>query len=645
MQHKIESTESNTIIITYSDHQTGTCKAGLTAQQAIAQYDAKLAKRMVAARVAGQVVDVHTPLTENAQVIPVMPNEADGLEILRHSCAHLMAQAISQLFPGTRLAIGPVIDNGFYYDVDCGEQVIKEEDLPRIEKCMRKLVAKQIPIERQLISRRQALDLFRGKDEHYKVEIIDQIEDDAPLVLYQQGEFIDLCRGPHVPHTGHLRAFKLQRLSGAYWRGDSDKVMLQRVYGTAWADKGALQDYLDKLEQAKVRDHRGLAKKMDLFHLQGEAPGMVFWHPNGWKLYQLILQYMRRCIVDSGYEEVNTPQLVDVSLWKRSGHIDKFSENMFFVDQTNENRRYAIKPMNCPCHVQLFNQKLRSHRDLPLRLAEFGSCHRYEPSGTLHGLLRVRNFVQDDGHIFCTEEQIQQEVSDFLDLLQRIYKNFGFQKIIYRLSTRPEERIGLEESWDKAELALQTVLDNKGIAWELCEGEGAFYGPKIEFSLQDCLDRIWQCGTIQVDFCMAKRFDAYYIAKDGSKCPPVILHRAVLGTFERFIGILIEETAGLLPFWLAPVQVAVLTVSEKHHSYAEKLQEDLKKLDIRVKLDLRDHKIGYKIREHSVLRVPYLLIVGQKEVDTMQVSVRTQAGDHLGIMSIEGFLAHVKSCL
>jgi len=545
-----------------------------------------------------------------------------------------MAQAVQQLFPTAQVTIGPVIEDGFYYDF-AFERPFTPEDLEKIEKKMVDLTSQNQPVSRSLMTRDEAVEFFRAKGETYKVEIIEGIPSNQDLSFYQQGDFIDLCRGPHVPSTGKLQAFKLTKVAGAYWRGDSNNAMLTRIYGTCWADKKALKQYLFRLEEAEKRDHRKLGKKFDLFHTQEEAPGMVFWHPKGWQIWQTIEQYIRGVQKQHGYQEIRTPQMVDMSLWERSGHADKFGDGMFSVH--TDNRHYAIKPMNCPCHVQVFNQGLKSYRDLPIRLSEFGSCHRDEPSGTLQGIMRVRSFVQDDGHIFCAEGQIQSEVIDFIDVIQDVYRDFGFNEIIIKLSTRPEQRVGSDADWDKAEAALATALDTKGLKWDLLPGEGAFYGPKIEFSLKDCIGRVWQCGTIQVDFSMPGRLDAQYVAEDGSRQVPVMLHRAMLGSFERFIGILIENFAGEMPAWLAPVQAVVLNITDSQSEYCGTVLNTLNKKGFRVESDLRNEKIGFKIREHTIQRVPYLIVVGDREVENGEIAVRARNGDDLGSMSIEDF--------
>jgi threonyl-tRNA synthetase len=600
---------------------------------------AGLAKATLAGRVDNQLVDAATLIEKDAAVEIVTAKDEEGVDVIRHSTAHLLAQAVKQLFPDAQVTIGPVIENGFYYDFSY-HRPFTPEDLEAIEAKMQQLAAEDFEVKRSIMSRDDAVRFFKDQGEAYKAEIIESIPSDQDLSLYRQGDFIDLCRGPHVPSTGKLTAFKLMKIAGAYWRGNSENEMLQRIYGTAWGDKKDLQAYLTRLEEAEKRDHRKLGKALDLFHTQEEAPGMVFWHEKGWTVYQQIEQYIREKLRVNGYGEVRTPQVVDRSLWEKSGHWDKFSSLMFTTH--SENRDYAIKPMNCPCHVQIYNQGLKSYRDLPIRLAEFGSCHRNEPSGTLHGLMRVRNFVQDDAHIFCTEAQIQDEVSTFIDMLFDVYKDFGFNEVIIKLSTRPENRVGDDALWDKAESALELALNNKGLKWELQPGEGAFYGPKIEFSLKDCIGRVWQCGTIQVDFSMPGRLGATYIAEDGSRQTPVMLHRAILGSLERFTGILIEQYAGTFPIWLAPVQAIVLNIAGRHDDYAAGIMKELEKQGIRGKMDLRNEKIGFKIREHSMQRVPYLVIVGDKELEEQTVSVRTQKGEDLGHLTIGEFTERLK---
>ena len=593
-----------------------------------------LAKAALAGVVNGREVDTSHVVDGDAQLAIITDRDEAGLEVIRHSTAHLLAMATQELFPGVQVTIGPVIDDGFFYDFATGH-AFTPEDLEKIETRMEELVTDDLPVERIVVSREKAVELFRNMGEHYKVQIIEDLPEDEEITLYQQGAWMDLCRGPHVPRTGKLKAFKLTKVAGAYWRGDSSNEMLQRVYGTAWANKKQLKQYLTRIEEAEKRDHRKIARKLDLFHVQEEAPGMVFWHPAGWSIYQTIEQYMRGVQRDSGYQEIRTPQLVDLSLWEKSGHADKFADDMFMLE--SEERNFAVKPMNCPCHVQVFNQGLKSYRDLPLRLAEFGSCHRNEPSGSLHGIMRVRGFVQDDAHIFCTEQQIQPEVSAFIDVLHAVYDDFGFKEVIYRLSTRPAQRVGTDADWDRAEKALADALDAQQLPWEELPGEGAFYGPKIEFSLKDCIGRVWQLGTIQVDFSMPGRLDAQYVAEDGTRQVPVMLHRAILGSFERFIGILIEHYEGEFPPWLAPTQAAVLNITDKHADYARKVEESLKNNGFRVISDLRNEKIGFKIREHIIQKVPYLLVVGDKEVESQTVAVRARRGEDLGSMDLNAF--------
>ncbi|SFV82393.1 Threonyl-tRNA synthetase [hydrothermal vent metagenome] len=598
-----------------------------------------LAKATLAGKVNGELVDASHVIDTDSSVSIITAKDEEGLEVIRHSTAHLLAQATQMLYPEAQVTIGPVIDNGFFYDF-AYKDGFSEGDLAKIEKNMNHLVKQNLKIERSEMSRDEAVQFFKDKGEHYKAEIIESIPADQTLSLYQQGDFIDLCRGPHVPSTAKLKAFKLMKLAGAYWRGDSNNEMLQRVYGTAWASKDDLKDYLYRLEEAEKRDHRKIGKTQDLFHMQEEAPGMVFWHEKGWTLYQIVEQYMRGVFRDNDYKEVHTPQLIDRTLWEKSGHWDKFGDAMFTT--SSENRDYAVKPMNCPAHIQIYNQGLKSYRDLPLRLAEFGSCHRNEPSGTLHGIMRVRNFVQDDGHIFCTADQIQDEVSTFIDLTFDVYKHFGFDNVDIKLSTRPENRVGSDEVWDRAEAALAEALDAKGIQWDLQEGEGAFYGPKIEFVLKDCLDREWQCGTLQVDFSMPERLDAQYIAEDNTKQTPVMLHRAIVGSLERFVGILIEHYEGAFPSWLAPIQAVILNISEKQHDFVIDVNKKLKKQGLRVISDLRNEKIGFKIREHSMQRYPYILVAGGREMENDEISVRKRGGEDLGSMSIEAFIKLVK---
>ena len=600
-----------------------------------------LAKAALAGKVGERLVDVSHLIVEDVRLAIVTDKDSQGLEIIRHSTAHLLAQAVKQLFPDAQVTIGPVIEDGFYYDFYYPPG-FSPDDLVTIEKRMAELAEQDLPVARRVMPRDEAVAFFRDMGEEYKARIIEDIPVNEDISLYGQGDFIDLCRGPHVPSTGKLKAFKLMKLAGAYWRGDAGNEMLQRVYGTAWANKKELKAYLHRLEEAEKRDHRRLGRQLGLFHTQEEAPGLIFWHDNGWRIYQEVEQYIRRKLREHDYQEVKTPNLADRVLWEKSGHWEKFRDDMFITE--SEKRTFAIKPMNCPCHVQIFNQGLKSYRDLPLRMAEFGSCHRNEPSGTLHGLMRVRGFTQDDAHIFCTDEQIQQEVAQFIDLLYEVYRDFGFEDVLVKLSTRPEQRVGSDDVWDKAEHALERALNEKGLPWDLQPGEGAFYGPKIEFSLRDCLGRVWQCGTIQVDFNMPERLGASYIAEDSSRQVPVMLHRAILGSLERFIGILIEHHAGNLPTWLAPVQAMVLTITDRLDDYAQQWAMDLRREGFRVRADLRNEKIGFKIREATLQKIPYLLVVGDREAANQTVSVRrTIGGEDLGTMefqSVAGLFAN-----
>ena len=624
--------------ITLPDGSIRSFDNAVTIAEVAASIGEGSAKAALAGRVNGVLVDTSRCVEIDAEVAIITERDADGIEVLRHSCAHLMAQAVQRLFPKAQVTIGPVIEDGFFYDF-AYERPFTPEDLIAIEKDMGVLVKENLQVNRTVLSREDAIALFREKGETYKVEIISSIPGDEDLSFYRQGDFIDLCRGPHVPSTSKFKAFKLTSVAGAYWRGDSNNEMLQRVYGTAWGSKKDLNLYLQRLEEAEKRDHRKLGKSLNLFHFQEEAPGMAFWHPKGWTIYQIVQRYMQVRQDATNYKEINTPQLVDYSLWEKSGHAAKFADEMFSVE--SDNRMYAIKPMNCPCHIQVFNQGLKSYRDLPLRLAEFGSCHRYEPSGSMHGLMRVRSFVQDDGHIFCTEDQIQAEVADFMDLLFSVYTDFGFDDVILRLSTRPEKRVGSDEIWDEAEKSLKDALNATGLPWELVPGEGAFYGPKIEYSLKDCMGRIQQCGTIQVDFFTPGRLGAHYIAEDNSRKTPVMLHRAVLGSFERFIGILIEHYAGAMPAWLAPEQAIILNITDKQSQYCTEVEESLKNKGFRVTTDLRNEKIGFKIREHTLQKIPYLLVVGDKEVESGSVAVRKRGGEDLGPMTIDDFCEYL----
>lgn len=599
-----------------------------------------LAKAALAGRVDGRLVDLSHVVDKDAEVAIVTGRDPEGLELIRHSTAHLMAQAVKELFPSAQVTIGPAIENGFYYDFSF-ERPFTPEDLKKIEARMDEIVKRDLPVERVEMARDEAVKFFLDMGEKYKAELIEAIPEGETISLYRQGDFIDLCRGPHVPSTGKLKVHKLMKVAGAYWRGDSKNEMLQRIYGTAWATKDEQAAYLHMLEEAEKRDHRRLGKELDLFHIQDEAPGMIFWHARGWALWQVVEQYMRRVYQDNGYQEVKAPQLLDRSLWERSGHWAKYRENMFTTE--SENRYYALKPMNCPGHIQLFNSSLRSYRDLPLRYGEFGQCHRNEPSGSLHGMMRVRAFTQDDGHIFCTEDQILKECEDYTRLVQQVYKDFGFTEIAYKVATRPEMRIGEDAAWDKAEVALMKSLDDIGVKYDILEGEGAFYGPKIEYHLKDCLGRSWQCGTIQVDFQMPGRLGAEYVAEDNTRKVPVMLHRAMLGSLERWIGMLIEEYAGAFPVWLAPVQVAVASITDAQSDYVKEVAQKLHEANIRVETDLRNEKINYKIRELSLQKIPFIAVVGDKEKQAGAVAVRARGGKDLGVMSLDDFIAMVRA--
>jgi len=599
-----------------------------------------LARAVIAAKVNGETVDASHVLSDGDNVALITEKSEEALEVIRHSTAHLLAMAVQELFPTAQVTIGPVIEDGFFYDF-AFERAFTPDDLKVIEKKMKEITKRKLPIAREEVPRNDAIAHFEGIGEKYKALLIGRIPEGETVSLYKQGEWSDLCRGPHVPNTSKLKHFKLMKVSGAYWEGNAGNEQLHRIYGTAWASKADLKAYLHRLEEAEKRDHRKLAKKLDLFHLQDEAPGMIFWHPKGWTVWQVVENEIRSIMQDSGYQEIKTPQVVDRKLWEKSGHWEKFRDDMFTT--STDNREYAIKPMNCPCHVQVYNQALHSYRDLPLRLAEFGSCHRNEPSGTLHGLMRLRNFVQDDAHIFCTEAQIQDEVNDFIDLVYSTYKKFGFEDVIIFLSDRPEQRVGTDEQWDKAESALHDALKGKDIAYGLNPGEGAFYGPKIEFSLKDCLGRVWQCGTIQVDFSMPGRLGAEYTGQDDNKHTPVMLHRAVLGSLERFIGILIEEHEGKFPFWLAPVQVVACNISESQSNYVQEIAEKMRNAGFRVESDLRNEKVGYKVRAHTLQRVPFILVAGEREKEENTVSVRTRSGDDLGVMSVDSWISEMKN--
>ena len=621
--------------ITLPDGSVRSFDHPVTVAEVAASIGAGLAKAALAGRVGGRLVDLSHLLDTDADLAILTDKAEEGLEIVRHSTAHLLAHAVKELFPDAQVTIGPVIENGFYYDFSY-KRPFTPEDLAAIEARMAEIAKREIPVQREVWPRDKAVDFFKGIGEHYKAEIIASIPAGEDVSLYRQGDFIDLCRGPHVPSTGKLKVFKLMKLAGAYWRGDSKNEMLQRVYGTAWIKKDELDAYLHMIEEAEKRDHRKLGRLLDLFHIQDEAPGMVFWHAKGWTLWQQVEQYLRRTIGEHGYQEVKTPQIVDRSLWEKSGHWGMYSDLMFTTQ--SEKRDYAVKPMNCPCHIQIFNQGLKSYRDLPLRMAEFGSCHRNEPSGSLHGIMRVRNFVQDDAHIFCAESQVQAESAEFIRLLQQVYQDFGFTDVQVKLSTRPEKRVGTDEQWDAAEAALAAALDAQRLEYELQPGEGAFYGPKIEFSLKDCLGRVWQCGTLQLDFNLPVRLGAEYVDEDNTKKIPVMLHRAILGSLERFIGILIEHHAGAMPLWLAPVQAVVMNISEGQAEYAEEAVARLKKAGFRVEADLRNEKINYKIREHSVQKLPYQIVIGEKEKAAGLVVVRARGGQDLGQMSLDSLI-------
>ena len=621
--------------ITLPDGSVRSFEQAVTVAEVAASIGAGLAKAALAGRVDGKMVDLSHRIETDAALAIVTDKGADGLEVIRHSTAHLLAHAVKELFPDAQVTIGPVIDNGFYYDFSY-TRPFTPEDITAIETRMNEIAKRDIPVSREVWAREKAVAFFKGIGEHYKAEIIASIPSTEDVSLYRQGDFIDLCRGPHVPSTGKLKVFKLTKLAGAYWRGDSKNEMLQRIYGTAWARKDELDAYLHMIEEAEKRDHRKLGRQLDLFHLQDEAPGMVFWHAKGWTLWQQIEQYMRKTLDEHGYEEVKTPQIVDRSLWEKSGHWGMYADLMFTTQ--SEKRDYAVKPMNCPCHIQIFNQGLKSYRDLPLRMAEFGSCHRNEPSGSLHGIMRVRNFVQDDAHIFCAEDQVQAESAAFIRLLQQVYADFGFTDVLVKLSTRPEKRVGTDEQWSAAETALAAALDAQGLEYEVQPGEGAFYGPKIEFSLKDSLGRVWQCGTLQLDFNLPVRLGAEYVDEDNTKKVPVMLHRAVLGSLERFIGILIENHAGAMPLWLAPVQAVVMNISEGQSDYAVEVLARLKKAGFRVEADLRNEKINYKIREHSVQKLPYQIVIGDKEKAAGLVAVRVRGGQDLGQMSLDSLV-------
>lgn len=627
------------IEVTLPDGSKREFNSPVTVGDVAASIGAGLARAAFAGKVNGKLVDLSHPITENSTVSIVTDKDPEGLEIIRHSTSHLMAQAVKELYPQAQITIGPVIENGFYYDFSLPKH-LTNEDLPLIEKKMDEIVKRDLPIVREEMDRDEAVKYFNSIGEHYKAEIIGSIPAGETISLYRQGDYVDLCRGPHVPSTGRLRVHKLMKLAGAYWRGDSKNEMLQRIYGTAWAKKDDMAAYLYMLEEAEKRDHRRLGKELDLFHFQEEAPGLIFWHARGWALWQQVEQYMRRVYQDNGYQEVKAPQLLDRSLWEKSGHWSKYKENMFTTE--SENRYYALKPMNCPGHIQIFNSAVRSYRDLPIRYGEFGACHRNEPSGSLHGLMRVRGFTQDDGHIFCTEDQILSECTAYTKLVQKVYADYGFTDISYKIATRPEKRIGDDATWDKAEKALMDALDASGIKYDILPGEGAFYGPKIEYHLRDSLGRGWQCGTIQVDFQMPSRLGAEYVTESNGRATPVMLHRAIVGSLERFIGMLLEHYAGQLPPWLAPVQVAVANITDDQADYAQEVVSMLKKAGLRAEADLRNGKITYKIRELSLQKLPYILVVGAKEKAEGKVAVRVRGGKDLGAMSVEDFIKLVQ---
>lgn len=623
------------VAITLPDGSIREFDGQTTVMQIAQNIGAGLAKATVAGRVNGQLVDAHDPITTDATVEIITPKNPEGVEIIRHSCAHLLGHAVKQLYPEVKMVIGPVIEDGFYYDI-YSERPFTPEDMAAIEARMKVLIDQDYDVIKKMTPRDEVIKVFSERGETYKLRLVEDMPDETHMGLYYHQEYVDMCRGPHVPNTRFLKAFALTKMSGAYWRGDAKNEQLQRIYGTAWADKKELQAYIKRIEEAEKRDHRKIGKQLGLFHLQEQAPGMVFWHPNGWAIWQVLEQYMRKIQKDNGYLEIKTPQVVDRSLWERSGHWENYAENMFTT--SSENRDYAIKPMNCPCHVQVFNQGLKSYRDLPLRLAEFGSCHRNEPSGALHGIMRVRGFTQDDAHIFCTNSQIRQEALDFIKLTLDVYKDFGFDNIAMKLSTRPDKRVGSDELWDLAEKDLADALDDAGLDWELQAGEGAFYGPKIEFSLKDSLGRVWQCGTLQLDFNLPERLDAEYVGESGERERPVMLHRAILGSFERFIGILIEHYAGFFPAWLAPVQAVVMNITDKQANYCENVVSQLSTQGFRAISDLRNEKIGFKIRERTLERIPFMLVVGDKEMESGTVNVRTREGENLGSMSLDEFV-------
>ena len=630
------------VAITLPDGSVKEFDGATTVMQVAESIGPGLAKATVAGRVDGKLVDASDPITHDANIEIVTPKDADGVDIIRHSCAHLLGHAVKQLYPDVKMVIGPVIEEGFYYDI-FSETPFTPDDMSAIEKRMAELIKQNYDVIKKMTPRDEAIRIFKERNEDYKLKLINDMPEEKEFGLYFHQEYVDMCRGPHVPNTRFLKVFKLTKMSGAYWRGDAKNEQLQRIYGTAWADKKDLQAYITRIEEAEKRDHRKIGRQLNLFHMQEQSPGMVFWHPNGWTIYQVLEQYMRKVQKDNGYQEIKTPQIVDRSLWEKSGHWGNYATNMFTT--SSESRDYAVKPMNCPCHVQVFNQGLKSYRELPIRLAEFGSCHRNEPSGSLHGLMRVRGFTQDDAHIFCTQAQIQEEVANFIKLTLDVYKDFGFDQIDMKLSTRPEKRVGTDESWDIAEKALAEALDSSGLEWEYLPGEGAFYGPKIEFSLKDSLGRVWQCGTIQVDPNMPERLDAEFVNENNERETPIMLHRAILGSFERFLGMLIEHYAGWMPVWLAPQQVVVMNITDKQSEACQNVVAELQNAGLRAISDLRNEKIGFKIRERTLERIPYMLVLGDKEVESGQVNVRTREGENLGVMSVADFIELVQKAV
>ena len=629
-------------VITLPDGSQRNFDNPVTVSEVAQSIGAGLAKATIAGKVDGRLVDACDLIEQDARLQIITAKDEEGVEIIRHSCAHLIGHAVKQLYPTAKMVIGPVIDDGFYYDISY-ERPFTPDDMVAIEKRMAELIATDYDVIKKVTPRDEVIKVFESRGEEYKLRLVEDMPDEKAMGLYYHEEYVDMCRGPHVPNTRFLKAFKLTRISGAYWRGDAKNEQLQRIYGTAWADKKQLAAYIQRMEEAEKRDHRKIGKRLDLFHTQEEAPGMVFWHPNGWSIYQVLEQYMRKVQIDAGYKEIKTPQVVDRVLWERSGHWEHYGANMFTTE--SESRDYAVKPMNCPCHIQVFNQGLKSYRELPLRLAEFGSCHRNEPSGSLHGLMRVRGFTQDDAHIFCTDDQVKKEAADFIALTLKVYRDFGFDDVELKLSTRPESRVGDDALWDQAEKGLEDALNEAGLDWELQPGEGAFYGPKIEFSLRDCIGRVWQCGTLQLDFMLPGRLGAQYVAEDGARKTPVMLHRAILGSFERFIGILIEHYAGDFPAWLAPTQAAVLNITDNQAAFCAEVEKTLNESGYRAVADLRNEKIGFKIREHTLHKTPYLLVVGDREVESQTVAVRTREGKDLGSMSITEFTAFLDSAI